>query len=178
MRRLYSLLLILFLAVPAFAAAQDRPTRQAADKLMETLGLDRRVDSIVQLYLQFMPQGTPEEQAKARLLRERAPGAGQRFRGAVTNAASAHYTRTELVALDQFFASDDGQKLIATAVGRALLSVGRGGSVKSGDLLRAEDFSGRPGLEKVMAKYPGFESAARNELGREFAMEIGLMVMK
>ncbi|WP_428247486.1 hypothetical protein [Ferrovibrio sp.] len=182
MRTIHSLLLILLLtvttAVPAAAWAQDRPTRQAAEKLMETLTLEKRVDSIVQLYLQFMPQSTPEEQARARLLRERAPGAGSRFRGAVTNAAAAHYNRSELAALDQFFASDDGQRLIATAVGRALMSVGRGGNLKQGDLLRAEDFAGRPGLEKVVSKYPAFETAARNELGREFATEIGLLVMK
>ncbi|MBP7064572.1 MAG: hypothetical protein KBB36_10435 [Ferrovibrio sp.] len=191
MRRFIPLLLIVFLAVPlwtpggdpgfvpaAQAAVPDKATRQAADRLMDTLGLEKRVDSILQLYLQFMPQGTQEEQMKARLLRERAPGAGARFRGAVANAALAHYSRSELLALNDYFASDDGQRLIATAVGRALLSVGRGGNVKAGDLLRAEDFAGRPGLEKVMTKYPGFERSAQAELGREFATEIGLLVMK
>lgn len=195
MSRFIPLLLICFLAVPlrtpvslaaladtpiaaAQAAAPDKASRQAADRLMETLGLEKRVDSVLQLYLQFMPQSTPEEQTRARLLRERAPGAGSRFRGAVANAAVQHYTRAELDALNSYFASDDGQRLIATAVGRALMSVGRGGNVKAGDLLRAEDFAGRPGLEKVMAKYPGFERSAQAELGREFAMEIGLLVMK
>lgn len=145
---------------------------------METLGLEKRVDSVLQLYLQFMPQNTAEEQRRGSQLRERAPGAGRRFQNAVARAAAGHYTRTELQALDRFFASEEGQRVITTGLTRALFSMGRGGAVKGSDILRPEDLAAQPGLEKVATKYPAFEAAARAELGREFAQEIALLATR
>lgn len=158
--------------------AQDKSTRQAAEKLMQTLGLEKRVDSVVQIYLQVMPQAAPEDAARARQLRERAPGAGQRFQTAVARAAARSFSRNELQELDRYFASDDGQRLITTALGRAIVGVMRGGNLKTGDLLRSDDFAAQPGLARVADKYPAFEAAARNELGVEFAQEIALLVLR
>lgn len=172
------LILTCLLLFSVAAPAQDKASRQAADRLMDTLALEKRVDSILQLYIQLAPQSTAAEAERARLLRERAPGAGKRFRGAVAKAAVQNYTARELTALDGYFASDEGQRTLTTALGRALFAIGRGTSVKQGDLLRPEDFAGRPGLERVADKYPGFEAAAMAELSREFASEIGLLVLK
>ncbi len=179
MIRHFSILILAgLMLISVGSQAQDKATRQAADRLMETLALEKRVDSILQLYIQFAPQSTAAEAERARLLREKAPGAGKRFRGAVSKAAVQSYNTGELVALDGFFASDEGQRMLTTALGRALFAVGRGAPVKQGDLLRPEDFANRPGLERVADKYPGFEAAAVAELSREFAAEIGLLVLK
>lgn len=179
MIRHFSILILACLALLSTTVqAQDKTTRQAADRLMDTLALEKRVDSILQLYIQLAPQNTAADAERAKLLREKAPGAGKRFRGAVAKAAAQSYTARELTALDGYFASDEGQRLLTTALGRALFTVGRGAAVKKGDLLRPEDFAGRPGLEKVADKYPGFEAMAVAELSREFASEIGLLVLK
>ncbi len=173
--------LLVFAAGPLLAGgtqAQDRATRQAAERLMDTLALEKRVDSILQLYIQLAPQNTAADAERARLLREKSPGAGKRFRGAVAKAAAQSYSAPELTALDGYFASDEGQRTLTTALGRALFAVGRGNAVKKGDLLRPEDFANRPGLERVADKYPGFEAAAVAELSREFASEIALLVLK
>ena len=56
--------------------AQDKATRAAAERLMTTIGLEKRVEAITQLYLNFLPSGTPAEQQRAADLRQRAPSAG------------------------------------------------------------------------------------------------------
>jgi hypothetical protein len=161
------------------AKAPDKATRAAAERLMATIGLDKRVDAITQLYLNFLPAGTPAEQQRAADLRQRAPTAGPRFRGAVVNAAASSYTRGELEALDAYFASGEGQRLLTTAVTRAVLGVGSKGGVKGSDILRAEDLPlDNPALQAAAAKYPGFESLARSELQREFAQEIALITAR
>ena len=166
-------------AGPSLAQAGNAQTRAAAEKLMTTIGLEKRVEAITQLYLNFLPTNTPAEQQRAAELRQRAPGAGPRFRGAVVNAASSSYTRTELEALDTYFASGEGQRLLTTAVTRAVLGVGSKGGVKAGDILRAEDLpKDNPALQAAAAKYPGFEKLAQAELQREFAQEIALITAR
>lgn len=166
-------------AGPSLAQASNAQTRAAAEKLMTTIGLEKRVEAITQLYLNFLPTNTPAEQQRAAELRQRAPGAGPRFRGAVVNAASTSYTRTELEALDTYFGSGEGQRLLTTAVTRAVLGVGSKGSVKAGDILRAEDLpKDNPALQAAAAKYPGFEKLAQAELQREFAQEIALITAR
>lgn len=184
MRRfLIAPVLLAVMIVSALAAApvsaQDKATRAAAEKLMTTIGLEKRVEAITQLYLNFLPTGTPAEQQRATELRQRAPSAGPRFRGAVVNAASRSYTRAELEALDTYFASGEGQRLLTTAITRAVLGVSTRGGVRSGDILRAEDLpQDNPALQAAAAKYPGFEKLAQAELQREFAQEIALITAR
>ncbi|HEX6956505.1 MAG TPA: hypothetical protein VF194_00835 [Ferrovibrio sp.] len=181
MRRLLTVSLIFFIAAfaPPAGAAPDKAARAAAERLMTTIGLEKRVDTIVQLYLNFLPAQTPEQQAKAASLRERAPGAGQRFQEAVVNAAVRQYSKPELDALDTYFASGEGQRLLTTAITRAVLSLGQKGQVKAGDILRPDDLpKDNPALMSAAAKYPAFETAAKQELQREFAQEIALITAR
>ena len=127
-----------------YAQAGTAQTRAAAERLMTTIGLEKRVEAITQLYLNFLPTNTPAEQQRATELRQRGPSAGPRFRTAVVNAASSSYTKPELDALDTYFASGEGQRLLTTAVTRAVLGVGSKGGVKSSDILRPEDLPCRP----------------------------------
>lgn len=166
---------LLLLSLPVQGQPQS-PTRQAADRLMTTIGLEQRVDAIVQLYVNFLPTQTPEQQSKAATLRERAPMAGPRFRSATVNAAAASYTREEIEVLDAYFASGEGQRLLNTVLTRAVLGVSQKGGVKGGDILRPEDLpKDNPALQAAAAKYPKFEANARRELQREFAQEIALI---
>jgi hypothetical protein len=184
MRRLALLVAIFFLGLFAQpfgseALAQDKAARAAAERLMTTIGLEKRVEAITQLYLNFLPTGTPAEQQRASDLRQRAPSAGPRFRMAVVNAASTSYTRPELEALDAYFASGEGQRLLTTAVTRAVLGIGSKGGVKGSDILRPEDLPlDNPALQAAAAKYPGFEKKAQAELQREFAQEIALITAR
>lgn len=178
MRRCLGLGLVFFLALFALPvhAQNQSPSRHAAERLMTTIGLEQRVDAIVQLYVNFLPTQTPEQQAKAATLRQRAPLAGPRFRGAVVNAAASSYTRAELDALDGYFASGEGQRLLNTVLTRAVLGVSQKGGVKGSDILRPEDLpKDNPALQAAAAKYPAFEGNARRELQREFAQEIALI---
>ncbi|MEK9970011.1 MAG: hypothetical protein VW600_12805 [Ferrovibrio sp.] len=160
-------------------SAQDKATRTAAEKLMTTIGLEKRVEAITQLYLNFLPTNTPAEQQRAADLRQRAPSAGPRFRMAVVNAASTSYTKPELDALDSYFASGEGQRLLTTAVTRAVLGMGNKGGVKASDILRPEDLPlDNPALQAAAVKYPGFEKKAQAELQREFAQEIALITAR
>lgn len=182
-RLLIAPIVLVVMIVSALAAgvshAQDKSTRAAAEKLMATIGLEKRVEAITQLYLNFLPTSTPAEQQRAAELRQRAPSAGPRFRMAVVNAASTSYTRPELEALDTYFASGEGQRLLTTAVTRAVLGVGQKGGVKGSDILRAEDLPrDNPALQAAAAKYPGFEKLAQAELQREFAQEIALITAR
>lgn len=169
-------------ALPAMAqsGAKTAPaTRASAEHLMTTIGLEKRVDTVVQLYLNFLPADTPEQKAKAATLRERAPTAGPRFRTAVVDAAAASYTKPELDALDAYFASGEGQRLLTTAITRAVLGLGSRGQVKGSDILRPEDLPrDNPALQAAAAKYPTFESRAKAELAREFAQEIALITAR
>lgn len=170
------LLGLFFVLFGSDALAQDKGTRAAAERLMTTIGLEKRVEAVTQLYLNFVPANTPAEQQRAAELRQRAPSAGPRFRGAVVTAASSSYTKSELDALDAYFASGEGQRLLTTALTRAVLGVSTKGGVKSGDILRAEDLPrDNPALQAAAAKYPGFEKRAQAELQREFAQEIVLI---
>lgn len=181
MRRFLGLGFVFFLALLALPvhAQNQSQARQAAERLMTTIGLEQRVDAIVQLYLNFLPAQTPEQQAKAATLRQRAPTAGPRFRGAAVNAASGTYTRAELDALDGYFASGEGQRLINTVITRAVLGVSQKGGVKGRDILRPEDLpQDNPALQAAAAKYPAFEASARQELQREFAQEIALITAR
>lgn len=184
MRRLALLAAMFFfalapVAVPGAALAQDKATVAAAERLMTTLGLEKRVEAVVQLYLNFLPAETPAQQQRATDLRQRAPTAGPRFRSAVTAAAAQSYTRSEIDALNTYFASGEGQRLITTAVTRAVLGLGQKGQVRAGDILRAEDLPlDNPALQAAAAKYPGFESRARTALQREFAQEIALITAR
>ncbi|QDO99261.1 hypothetical protein FNB15_19155 [Ferrovibrio terrae] len=163
-------------AGPSLAQAGNAQTRAAAERLMTTIGLEKRVEAITQLYLNFLPTNTPAEQQRAAELRQRGPSAGPRFRTAVVNAASSSYTRPELDALDSYFASGEGQRLLTTAVTRAVLGVGSKGGVKSSDILRPEDLPrDNPALQAAAAKYPAFEKLAQAELQREFSQEIALI---
>lgn len=163
-------------AGPVFAQQGNAQTRASAERLMTTIGLEKRVEAITQLYLNFLPTNTPAEQQRAAELRQRGPTAGPRFRTAVVNAASSSYTKPELDALDTYFASGEGQRLLTTAVTRAVLGVGQKGGVKAGDILRAEDLPrDNPALQAAAAKYPAFEKQAQAELQREFAQEIVLI---
>jgi hypothetical protein len=165
------------LASPGFA--QDKATRAAAEKLMTTIGLEKRVEAITQLYLNFLPTNTPAEQQRAADLRQRAPSAGPRFRMAVVNAASTSYSKPELEALDTYFASGEGQRLLTTALTRAVLGASQKGGVKASDILRPEELPlDNPALQAAAAKYPGFETKARAELQREFAQEIALITAR
>lgn len=182
-RLLFAPVLLVVMIVFALASgpspAQDKTTRASAEKLMTTIGLEKRVEAITQLYLNFLPASTPAEQQRAADLRQRAPTAGPRFRVAVVNAASSSYTRGELDALDTYFASGEGQRLITTALTRAVLGMGQKGSVKGSDILRAEDLPrDNPALQAAAAKYPGFEKQAQAELQREFAQEIALITAR
>jgi len=160
-------------------AQQDKATRAAAEKLMTTIGLEKRVEAVTQLYLNFLPQGTPAEQQRAADLRQRAPTAGPRFRGAVVNAASKSYTRSEIEALDAYFASGEGQRLLTTALTRAVLGASGKGGVKGSDILRPEELPlDNPALQAAAAKYPAFENLAKTELQREFAQEIALITAR
>lgn len=178
MPRLLGLSFVFFLALltlPAQAQNQSA-TRQAADKLMTTIGLEQRVDAIVQLYVNFLPTQTPEQQATAATLRQRAPMAGPRFRSATVNAAASSYTKSEIEALDSYFASGEGQRLLNTVLTRAVLGVSQKGGVKGRDILTPEDLpKDNPALQAAAAKYPAFEANARRELQREFAQEIALI---
>lgn len=175
-RFLFAVVMIVSALAATPGHAQDKATRAAAEKLMTTIGLEKRVETITQLYLNFLPQGTPAEQQRAADLRQRAPTAGPRFRGAVVNAASSSYTRGELEALDTYFASGEGQRLLTTAVTRAVLGVGQKGGVKGSDILRADELpKDNPALQAAAAKYPAFEKLAQSELQREFAQEIALI---
>ena len=99
-----------------------------------------------------------------------------RFRGAVVNAAASSYTKAELDALDGYFASGEGQRLLNTVLTRAVLGVSQKGGVKGSDILRPEDLpKDNPALQAAAAKYPAFEGNARRELQREFAQEIALI---
>lgn len=159
-----------------YAQAGNAQTRAAAERLMTTIGLEKRVEAVTQLYLNFLPTNTPAEQQRAAELRQRGPSAGPRFRTAVVNAASSSYTKPELDALDTYFASGEGQRLLTTAVTRAVLGVGSKGGVKAGDILRAEDLPrDNPALQAAAAKYPAFEKLAQAELQREFSQEIALI---
>lgn len=180
MRRLFVLCGLFFLVLAAMpATAQDKASRAAAERLMTTIGLDKRVDTIVQLYLNFLPAQTPEQEARASALRERAPTAAPRFRSAVVNAASSSYTRGELDALDAYFASGEGQRLLTTAITRAVLGIGQKGQVKGSDILRPEELPrDNPALQAAAVKYPAFEGRARAELQREFAQEIALITAR
>ncbi|WP_341703354.1 hypothetical protein [Ferrovibrio sp.] len=188
MRRAFVLAGLFFLVLAALpAGAQTAPgagggkaaTRAAAERLMTTIGLEKRVDTIVQLYLNFLPAETPEQKARSTTLKERAPTAGPRFRSAVVNAAAASYTRGELDALDAYFASGEGQRLLTTAITRAVLGLGSRGQVKGSDILRPEDLPrDNPALQAAAAKYPAFEGSARAELAREFAQEIALITAR
>ncbi|WP_341912793.1 hypothetical protein [Ferrovibrio terrae] len=177
---------LLFAAVMLFAAlaagpsfAQDKATRAAAERLMTTIGLEKRVEAITQLYLNFLPNGTAAEQQRAADLRQRAPTAGPRFRGAVVNAAATSYTPAELGALDAYFASGEGQRLLTTVLTRAVLGAGSKGGVKASDILRPEELPlDNPALQAAAAKYPSFETKARAELQREFAQEIALITAR
>ncbi|MCW0232598.1 MAG: hypothetical protein OJJ21_03265 [Ferrovibrio sp.] len=182
-RLLFAPVLFVVMIVSAFAAgpshAQDKGARAAAERLMTTIGLEKRVEAITQLYLNFLPANTPAEQQRAADLRQRAPTAGPRFRGAVVNAASTSYTKPELEALDTYFASGEGQRLLTTALTRAVLGMGQKGSVKGSDILRAEDLPrDNPALQAAAVKYPGFEKRAQAELQREFAQEIALITAR
>jgi len=173
------LLGLFFVLSGSEALAQDKATRAAAERLMTTIGLEKRVEAITQLYLNFLPSGTPAEQQRATELRQRAPSAGPRFRTAVVNAASSSYTKSELEALDTYFASGEGQRLLTTALTRAVLGVGSKGGVKASDILRAEDLPrDNPALQAAAVKYPGFEKLAQAELQREFAQEIALITAR
>jgi len=161
------------------ALAQDKGARAAAEKLMTTIGLEKRVEAITQLYLNFLPASTPAEQQRAAELRQRAPSAGPRFRMAVVNAAAGSYSRGELEALDTYFASGEGQRLLTTALTRAVLGIGQKGGVKAGDILRVEDLPrDNPALQAAAVKYPVFEKQAQAELQREFAQEIALITAR
>lgn len=167
------------LAPDPAGAAEDKGRRAAAERLMSTVGLEKRVDMIVQLYLNFLPAETPEQQARAAILRQRAPGAGERFRGSVVNAAVQSYSKSEIEALDAYFASGEGQRLLTTAISRAVLGLGQKGQVKSRDILRPEDLPrDNPALQAAAAKYPVFEASAKHELSREFAQEIALITAR
>lgn len=171
---LFSLLILVLAATPSLA--QDRATRTAAEKLMTTIGLEKRVETITQLYLTFLPANTPAEQQRAAELRQRAPTAGPRFRGAVVNAASQSYTRSEIEALDAYFASGEGQRLLTTALTRAVLGASQKGGVKGSDILRPEELPlDNPALQAAAKKYPAFETVAKSELQKEFAQEIALI---
>lgn len=160
-------------------AQQDKAARAAAEKLMTTINLEKRVEAITGLYLNFLPQNTPAEQQRAADLRQRAPTAGPRFRGAVVNAAAKSYTRGEIEALDGYFASGEGQRLLTTVLTRAMLGVTQKGAVKGSDILRPEDLPlDNPALQAAAAKYPAFENLARAELQREFAQEIALITAR
>src|SRR3546814_9785089 len=127
MRRFPGLCFVFFfalLALPVHAQNQQH-ARRAAERLMTTIGLEQRVEAIVQLYVNFLPTQTPEQQAKATALRQRAPSAGPRFRSAAVNAAAASYTRPEIEALDSYFASGEGQRLLNTVLTRAVLGIDR-----------------------------------------------------
>lgn len=188
MRRFFVLFCLLFVglaAQPAVAqnggksAAGSAATRSSAERLMTTIGLEKRVDTVVQLYLNFLPADTPEQKARAATLRERAPTAGPRFRSAVVNAAATSYTKPELDALDTYFASGEGQRLLTTAITRAVLGLGSRGQVRGSDILRPEDLpKDNPALQAAAAKYPAFESTAKAELAREFAQEIALITAR
>jgi len=184
MRRFVILCSLLLLAFTAGAAgaqpkAGGSASRTAAEHLMTTIGLEKRVDTIVQLYLNFLPADTPDQKARASTLRERAPTAGPRFRSAVVNAAAASYTKPELDALDTYFASGEGQRLLTTALTRAVLGLGSKGQVRGSDILRPEDLPrDNPALQAAATKYPAFESRAKVELGREFAQEIALITAR
>lgn len=192
MRRIFVLFCLFFLALAAQPAgaqtgaqtgakstAGSSATRAAAERLMTTIGLEKRVDTVVQLYLNFLPADTPEQKARAATLRERAPTAGPRFRSAVVNAASTSYTKSELDALDTYFASGEGQRVLTTAITRAVLGLGSRGQVKGSDILRPEDLpKDNPALQAAAAKYPAFESTAKLELAREFAQEIALITAR
>ena len=180
MRSLFVLAAMFFslLAAPP-ADAQDKATRAAAEKLMTTIGLEKRVETITQLYLNFLPAGTPAEQQRAAELRQRAPTAGPRFRMAVANAAASSYTRGEIEALDAYFASGEGQRLLTTALTRVVLGAGQKGGVKGSDILRPEELPlDNPALQAAARKYPVFEGVARSELQREFAQEIALITAR
>lgn len=180
MHRLLLVVVMIFSALLAGPGlAQDKASRAAAEKLMTTIGLEKRVETITQLYLNFLPQNTPAEQQRAADLRQRAPTAGPRFRGAVVNAAASSYTTGELTALDAYFASGEGQRLLTTVVTRAVLGATSKGGVKGSDILRPEELpADNPALQAAAAKYPAFESRARAELQREFAQEIALMTAR
>lgn len=181
MRRLFAACVIFFMALSVLpaSAAPDKATRESAERLMNTIGLEKRVDMIVQLYLNFLPAETPAQQARAATLRQRAPGAGQRFRGSVVNAAVQSYTKSEIDALDGYFASGEGQRLLTTAISRAVLGLGQKGQVRANDILRPEDLPrDNPALQAAAVKYPAFESAAKRELEREFAQEIALITAR
>lgn len=174
---LFAVFFLILLAAPAFA--QNQASRAAAERLMTTIGLEQRVDGIVQLYLNFLPSQTPEQQAKAATLRQRAPTAGPRFRSASVNAAAATYTKAEIDALDGYFASGEGQRLLNTVIMRAVLGVSQKGGVKGSDILRPEDLpKDNPALQAAAAKYPAFEASAKQELQREFAQEIALITAR
>lgn len=162
---------------PATYAAETKQSRQAADKLMQTLDIEKKVNGAVQLYLALMPQSTPEQSSRAQVLREKAPTAGPRFRTAVSRAAARSYTAPELLDLDKYFQSDEGQRFVTTILGRALMGVGKGG-VKPGDLIKPEDFASQPALAGAAIKYPAFEQEARGELAREFAGELALLAAR
>jgi len=167
-----------FVAGPSLAQ-QDKATRAAAEKLMTTINLEKRVEAITGLYLNFLPQNTPAEQQRAADLRQRAPTAGPRFRGAVVNAAAKSYTRGEIEALDGYFASGEGQRLLTTVLTRAMLGVSQKGGVKGSDILRPEDLPlDNPALQAAAVKYPAFENLAKTELQREFAQEIALITAR
>lgn len=181
MRRFLAASVIFFTAVFALpaAAAPDKATRESAERLMTTIGLEKRVDTMVQLYLTFLPAETPAQQARADTLRQRAPGAGQRFRGSVVNAAVQSYSKSEIDALDAYFASGEGQRLLTTAITRAVLGLGQKGQVRANDILRPEELPrDNPALQAAAVKYPAFESAAKRELEREFAQEIALITAR
>lgn len=173
----FSLLILVLAATPA--GAQDKGSRAAAEKLMTTIGLEQRVEAVTQLYLNFLPSGTPAEQQRATELRRRAPTAGPRFRMAVVNAASQSYTKPEIEALDGYFASGEGQRLLTTVLTRAVLGASQKGGVKGSDILRPEELPlDNPALQAAAKKYPAFEQMARGELQREFAQEIALITAR
>lgn len=176
--RTICLTLFLVLGLAGGVEAADKATTAAAERLMQTLDLEKRVDGVVQLYVALAPAGTPEQAGRVQALRERAPGAGGRFRKAVVRAAVRHFDRADLMALDGFFASDEGQRTLTTSLARALFSVGRGSHVKAGDILKPEDFADQPALRRAAAKYPAFEDTAKLELAREFAPELALIVAR
>ena len=160
-------------------AAGNAATRASAERLMTTIGLEKRVDTVVQLYLNFLPADTPEQKAKAATLRERAPTAGPRFRSAVVDAAASSYSKPELDALDTYFASGEGQRLLTTAITRTVLGLGSRGQVKGSDILRPEDLpQDNPALQAAAVKYPAFESRAKAALAHEFAQEIALITAR
>ena len=86
------------------------------------------------------------------------------------------YTRSEIEALDTYFASGEGQRLLTTALTRAVLGASSKGGVKGSDILRPEELPlDNPALQAAARKYPAFETVAKGELQKEFAQEIALI---